>query len=305
LHEHRTSERTNNRLPGELRVLLFGATGLLGKYLTKVWPSPAHVIGLSSRDADIRDLAQVRLAVSSYKPHWIVLAAAYTDVDGCEINPQLAIDVNCHGAINVARVAEEFQSRFLFISSDYVFDGDECTPYEVDDPVNPKSVYGKSKADAERGVAQILPESCIVRTSWLFGTGGKCFPDTILKLAAQRSELSVVDDQRGCPTYAHDLAKAIAGLCARNAKGVVHATNSGDCTWYEFAVELIRAARLKTRVLPTTTENFPRPAPRPKYSVLSSKSLEAYGISMQSWQHAVADYMRDRLSAITTPLSHA
>src|SRR2546426_3993755 len=192
-----------------MKVTIFGASGLLGKALMREWKED-QVTGLGSKDADIRDPRQVENAVEETRPDWIVLAAAYTDVDGCESNRALAFDVNCRGAVNVARAAKNHAARMLFLSSDYVFDGARNTPYEVDDQRAPRSVYGQSKAEAEVRVTEILPDSCIVRTSWLFGEGGRCFPDTILKLAANRSEIDVVDDQRGSPTYAADLAHAIA-----------------------------------------------------------------------------------------------
>src|SRR5262249_488219 len=147
------------------------------------------------------------------KPDWIVLAAAYTDVDGCEINPQLASAVNTFGPTNVAKAVAAVGARLLFVSTDYVFDGRSTSPYEAEHPRNPINVYSETKAEAEEKLARILPECCIVRTSWLFGVGGKCFPDTILKVAATRPQLEVVNDQRGCPTYTDDLAGAIIRLC--------------------------------------------------------------------------------------------
>jgi dTDP-4-dehydrorhamnose reductase len=182
-------------------------------------------------------------------------------------------------------------ARLLFISTDYVFDGTKSTPYETGDARNPINAYGKSKADVEEKILSILPDPCIVRTSWLFGPGGKCFPDTILKLAATRPELEVVNDQRGSPTYTLDLADAIITLCKSDARRIIHCTNRGDCTWYDFAAEIIRQAGLKTQVRPTTSDKFVRPAPRPKYSVLSSASLSRYRIEMRPWQATVTDYL--------------
>ncbi|HEX6803308.1 MAG TPA: dTDP-4-dehydrorhamnose reductase [Terriglobales bacterium] len=277
-----------------MKVLIFGATGMLGKALMKSWTED-QVVGLGSAQADIRIPEQVDAVVSQVSPEWIVLSAAYTDVDGCELNPTLAATVNTQGAINVANAAARVNSRLLFISTDYVFDGSQTTPYETTDPRNPVSAYGKSKADAEVRLAKILPDCCIVRTSWLFGPGGKCFPDTILKLAAARPQLDVVNDQRGCPTYTVDLAEAIVRLCHAGARGIVHATNRGDCTWYEFACEIVRQAGLKTVVRSTTSEKFVRPAPRPGYSVLSSSSLRAHGISMRPWQETLPEYLRQRV----------
>src|SRR5579863_3882265 len=279
-----------------MRVTVFGATGMLGKALMRQWPTGAgdEITGLGSAQADIRDFAQVERAIQQSKPDWIVLAAAYTDVDGCELNPVLASSVNTLGAVNVAKAASAAGAKLLFVSTDYVFDGTKSAPYETDDPRNPINAYGRSKADAEEKVLSTLPDTCIVRTSWLFGPGGKCFPDTILKLAATRPELEVVNDQRGCPTYTLDLADAIITLCKSEARGIIHCTNRGDCTWYDFASEIIRQAALKTVVRPTTSEKFVRPAPRPKYTVLSSASLSPYGIKMRLWQETVADYLSIR-----------
>ncbi len=279
-----------------MRITIFGASGLLGKALMREWKED-QVTGLGSKDADIRDPRQVENAVEETHPDWIVLAAAYTDVDGCETNRELAFAVNRDGAAHVARAAEEHGSRLLCLSTDYVFDGNKTIPYEVDDPRAPQSIYGRSKAEAEVQVEQILPGSCIVRTSWLFGAGGKCFPDTILKLASTRAQIDVVNDQLGSPTYAIDLARAIIQLCRKGAKGVVHVTNRGQCTWFDFARAIVSAAGLKTIIHPTTSEKFPRPAKRPKYSVLSASSLGQYGISMPDWQDALRRYLIERSSA--------
>jgi len=280
-----------------MRITIFGATGLLGQDLTKEWPashSDDVVTGLGSRDADIRDAHQVAAAVRRTKPDWIVLLAAYTDVDGCETNRDLVFAVNRDGAINVAKAAKAQGSRLLFVSTDYVFDGKSSVPYETDHSRAPQGIYGRSKAEAEERLLEISPEFCIARTSWLFGTGGKCFPDTILKLATTRKEIDVVTDQRGSPTYSVDLAHAIIQLCHAKAQGIVHATNRGDCSWFEFAQEIIRRAGLSTVVRPTTSDKFVRPAPRPAYSVLSPKSLNEYGITMPDWREALGRYLAER-----------
>jgi len=278
-----------------MRVTIFGASGLLGQALTKEWQGDS-VTGLSSRDADIRDEKRVQTLVQEQRPDWIVLAAAYTDVDGCESNPELAFTVNRDGAANVAKAAKMRGARLLFLSSDYVFDGEKRSPYKTDDPRNPRTVYGRSKAEAEIRLLQLLPDCCIVRTSWLFGTGGKCFPDTILKLAASRPAIDVVDDQRGSPTYAVDLSQAITQLCRKNAEGIVHATNTGDCTWFEFAQEIVRASGLETKVRPVSSEKMARPARRPAYSVLSPERLQRLGIATPSWQDALQRYLKARHS---------
>ncbi len=276
-----------------MRVTIFGATGLLGKALMREWKED-EVTGFGSVDGDIRDAEQVLHLVRGSRPDWIVLAAAYTDVDGCETNRDLAFNVNFRGAVNVAQAAKQHGARLLFLSTDYVFDGTKTTPYATGDPRSPRSVYGQSKAEAEVHLGQILPECCIARTSWLFGVGGKCFPDTIMKIAANRSQLEVVGDQRGSPTYSVDLARALIRLCRREASGVVHVTNCGECSWYEFAREIIACAGLDTVVRETTSDKFIRPAERPKYSVLSPESLEKRGIEMPTWQDALGRYLAER-----------
>ncbi len=276
-----------------MNVTIFGASGLLGRDLVREW-SGDQVTGLSSRDVDIRDAHQVTQAVERTNPDWIVLAAAYTDVDGCESHQEQAFSVNRDGAVNVARAAQHTGAKLLFLSSDYVFDGKKSSPYEVDDVRNPQSVYGRSKAEAEVRLLDILPGCCIARTSWLFGVGGKCFPDTILKLAASRPALDVVSDQRGCPTYSHDLARAIILLCRAGANGIVHVTNEADCSWFEFAREIVREAGYATEVRPASTQQMARPAPRPAYSVLSATSLHRWGSQMPNWKDALRRYLDER-----------
>src|SRR5580700_6776016 len=276
-----------------MKAMILGASGLLGKALMHEW-SGGEVLGLGSRDVDIRDAEKVRDVAEQSRPDWIVLAAAYTDVDGCESHPELAFAVNRDGPLNVARAAKRVGAKLLFLSSDYVFDGKKTSPYEIQDARNPQSVYGRSKAEAEVGLLEAMPECCIARTSWLFGMGGKCFPDTILKLAASRPALDVVDDQRGCPTYSVDLARAIIRLCRKDASGIVHVTNTDDCTWFEFAREIVRGAGLATVVRPVSSLQMARPAPRPSYSVLSPTRLRSLGIEMPSWRDALRRYLEER-----------
>jgi dTDP-4-dehydrorhamnose reductase len=278
-----------------MRITVFGASGLLGQELVQAL-SKEQLTALSSRDADLRDQTRVAQVIRDSRPDWVILAAAYTDVDGCETNRELAFGVNYQGAVNVASAARAAGARMIFISTDYVFDGTKGTPYEVSDTRHPISVYGETKARAEEQLLEILPDVCIVRTSWLFGHGGKCFPATILRLAAPKPDnaapqLSVVNDQYGSPTFARDLASAIQELCRKEARGIVHATNSGDCTWYEFAKEIVHFSRLPATVNPVTTDDFPRPARRPAYSVLSPARLHDLGIQMPSWQDALKRYL--------------
>jgi dTDP-4-dehydrorhamnose reductase len=273
-----------------MRVTLFGASGLLGQELVKEL-SGEQLTALSSKDADLRDQSRIREVIRDSRPDWILLSAAYTDVDGCESDRDRAFGVNCEGAVHVAQAAGEAGSRLMFLSTDYVFDGTKQSPYEISDARNPASVYGESKARAEERLLKILPEVCIVRTSWLFGHGGKCFPATILKLASSRPDVSVVNDQRGSPTFTRDLASALVQLSRASARGIVHVTNSGNCTWYDFALEIVRMSGMRTLVKPVTTAEFPRPARRPAYSVLSPDSLHAYNVHMPAWQDSLQRYL--------------
>ncbi len=276
-----------------MKILLFCASGLLGKVLLEEWGS-GEIIPTTSKEADIRSEEQVWKIFFKCHPEWTILAAAYTDVDGCEKNPDLAQAVNFRGAVNVARAARENNSRLQLISTDYVFDGTKSAPYEIDDPIRPLSVYGRSKAAAEQGVREILPDCCILRTSWLFGANGKCFPNSILSLATERTTLSVVTDQTGSPTFNRDLARVVRQLVRAGAAGTIHATNSGNCSWFEFAQEILRAGgHADVKVTPTSTQELGRPAPRPRYSVLSCKSLAPFGISLRSWKEALPAYLQE------------
>ena len=279
-----------------MRVLVLGATGLLGRVLLEEW-SANEVTGIGSRDVDVRDRSQLHACFALLRPECAVLAAAYTDVDGCERNPKLAHDVNCIGAANVAHECREVGSQLLFVSTDYVFDGRTSVPYDTYDDLNPLSVYGQSKADAERVVHEVLPHACIARTSWLFGANGRSFPNTILEAARKGRKLSVVDDEIGGPTYNRDLARAIVKLCTVGGQGIVHASNSGSCSWHQFACHLLQAAGFAdVPVEAIRAEHLSRPASRPKHSVLSLSSLEAYGIQMRPWQDTIADYLRERIA---------
>jgi dTDP-4-dehydrorhamnose reductase len=276
-----------------MRVLLIGASGMLGQDLRQEWTQD-EIIPATSKDADIRDMAQVRALMARTKPDWIVLAAAYTDVDGSEKNPEQAFAVNVQGTENVARAASEFGAQLFFVSTDYLYDGTAKRPYEPSDAIAPLNVYGQSKAAGEKAVQDHAKEWCIARTAWLFGAAGNSFPEKILKAAETRPELTVVADQVGSPTFTRDLAGAIRDLVRGEARGIVNVTNSGSCSWCEFAQEVLRqAGRGKVRVLPITTAQAARLAKRPAYSVLSAVSLHAHHITLRSWQDAVTAYLQD------------
>jgi dTDP-4-dehydrorhamnose reductase len=276
-----------------VRVLVIGASGMLGTDLLQEWQSD-ELIPASSSDADIRDAAQVRALIDQHRPDWIVLAAAYTDVDGSERNRELAFAINGSGTENVVQVAAEFGAKVFYISTDYVFDGKSTKPYEPQDPIAPLSAYGASKAAGETAVQKMSKGWCIARTSWLFGASGVSFPEKILQASETRPELKVVADQYGSPTFTRDLAVAIRDLVHANASNIVNVTNSGSCSWCEFAKEILRQAGRKTPVLPISTAESNRLAARPAYSVLSGKSLqETYGITLRPWQDAVTTYLSE------------
>jgi dTDP-4-dehydrorhamnose reductase len=283
-----------------MRILVLGAGGMLGSDLLKEWQSD-DLIPSGSGQADIRHFAEVQKLVSKVRPDWIVLCAAYTDVDGCERNPELAFAVNGTGVENVARAAQSVAARIFLVSTDYVFDGLNTRPYEIDDAIAPLNVYGASKAAGEAALRNSACAWCIGRTSWLFGVRGPSFPQKILQAAETRPELCVVNDQVGSPTYTRDLAGAIRDLVRKDARGITHITNEGICSWFDFAREiLLQSGRQSVPVLPITTDQSARPARRPNYSVLSARSLHAYGVHLRPWQEALRAFLEERSSTIAS-----
>lgn len=275
-----------------MRTLLIGANGMLGKDIVQEWTDDG-LIPATSHDADIRNAEHVERLITATRPEWILLTAAYTDVDGSERDPEGAFAVNGKGTENVATVAEKYGAKVLYISTDYVFDGKGVRPYEPSDPIAPINVYGQSKARGEQAVQASLRDWCIVRTSWLFGASGSSFPEKILRAAETRPELSVVSDQVGSPTYTRDLATAIRGLVRADARGFVSVTNSGTCSWFEFAQEILRQAGKNNPLKAIDTVQAARAAKRPAYSVLSPAALNALGIRVRHWREALPPYLAE------------
>jgi dTDP-4-dehydrorhamnose reductase len=273
-----------------MRFLILGSSGLLGNDLVDEWQAE-DVVAATSRDADIRDISQVRRLVTETRPDWILDCAAFADVDGSEKDPQRAFSINRDGTKNVATVANESGAKLFYVSTDYVFDGRSNRPYEPADPAHPLNAYGASKLAGEDAVRQIASHWVIARTSWLFGASGSCFPEKILLAAEAQSELKVVNDQIGSPTYTKDLARGIHELVLKNANGIVHITNAGSCSRFEFAKAVLQKAGRTTPAIPTTTAETHRLAPRPSYSVLSPASLAIYGITLRHWQEALGTYL--------------
>jgi dTDP-4-dehydrorhamnose reductase len=276
-----------------MRVLLIGANGMLGKDVVQEWRDD-ELIAATSRDADIRKPEEVERLILRTKPEWIVLTAAFTDVDGSERDPDAAFAVNSTGTENVARLAKQFGAKLLYISTDYVFDGSGTRPYQPEDPIAPINVYGESKARGEKAVQGHLKDWCIVRTSWIFGASGSSFPEKILRAAETRPELSVVADQVGSPTFTRDLAVAIRALVHANARSIINVTNAGTCSWFEFAKEILRqAGKGGIVVKPIGTAQAARAAKRPAYSVLSPDALNALGIQVRDWREALTHYLKE------------
>jgi dTDP-4-dehydrorhamnose reductase len=275
-----------------MRILIIGSNGMLGSDLVEDWTGEV-IIPANSRDADIREPEQVRRLVARERPDWIILTAGYTDVDGSERNPDMAFAVNRDGTKNVSAVAREFGAKLCYLSTDYVFDGAANRPYEPEDSVHPLNVYGASKAAGEKAVQEHAGHWLIARTSWLFGTARPSFPEKILQAADSQPELKVVADQIGSPTYTRDLASAIRELVRSDVHGILNITNSGTCSWFEFAKETLQRAGRGTPVSPITSLEAGRPAQRPAYSVLSPKALASYAITMRSWQEALQAYLLD------------
>jgi dTDP-4-dehydrorhamnose reductase len=273
-----------------MRVLLIGANGMLGKDVLQEWTGD-ELVPATSRDADIRNPEEVERLVAGTRPGWILLTAAYTDVDSSERDPDAAFAVNHKGTENVARSARKYGANLMYISTDYVFDGHGTRPYEPSDPIAPIGVYGASKAAGEKAIQENLTDWCIVRTSWLFGASGQCFPEKILRAAETRPELSVVSDQIGSPTFTRDLARTMQGIVRADARGFISVTNAGTCSWFEFASEILRQAGKTNAVKPIDTVQAARAAKRPAYSVLSPAALHALGIKVRHWQEALPPYL--------------
>jgi len=281
------------------RVLVTGAGGLVGTPTVAAFRARrAEVVALAKSDLDITDADAVRATLRGWSPDLIVNCAAYTKVDDCETQVEQAMRVNGDGPGVLARAAVAANARFIHLSTDYVFDGRGGRPYREDDPTAPPeilSAYGRSKLAGEVGVRAADPNALIVRTAWVYGPDGPGFPNAILRAAKEKPRLKVVNDQAGCPTYAPDLAQAIVALAMIEATGIVHVANSGVCTWYDFACEIVRLAGLHTPVDPCTTVEFPRPAKRPAYSVLDTgRFVELTGKPLRPWREAIAEFISGR-----------
>lgn len=285
----------NSQLAKEIKYILDRGSSSLGDIDSRI--IQGEVISLSRAELDITDLNMVKEVVNNIKPDVIINCAAYTNVDGCESDFKGAFQVNALGPRNLAIAAKEANSKLLHISTDYVFEGEGTSPYKEYDRVNPKSIYGKTKALGDDYVRELCDKYFIVRTSWLYGRFGKNFVYTISNLGDKNDSIKVVNDQLGNPTNCEDLAYNILKLIVTEEYGIYHCTGEGICSWYDFAVEIIKLKGCHCKVEPCTTEEYPRPAKRPTYSALDNLMLECtIGNTMRDWKEALKDFFQSHIN---------
>ena len=275
-----------------MKILITGSNGMLGHDLIEVLKERHELILTTSKTLDITDEEQVFEFICKNKPDIVINSAAYTDVEGCETNQDLAYAVNSEGVRNLALACREIDCPLVHISTDYVFNGKNTRPWLEYDEVDPINVYGRSKLKGEEAISDVLDKFFILRTAWLYGVNGKNFPKTMLELAENHSEVSVVYDEVGTPTYTSDLASAISDLIETDYYGIYHLTNSGECSWCEFARYIFEIADVDVNVLPVTASEFARPAPRPSYSVLENRNWVKNGFEpLRSYKEAIKEYI--------------
>lgn len=288
------------------RLALIGANGMLARKVRELLPKHYELHGFDLPEFDVTDRECVTTVLARLAPAVIINCAAYTNVDGAETEEALAMQVNGTAPGYLAMVAKQLGATLVHISTDYVFAGEKTEPYLESDAVAPASAYGRTKLAGERAIVDSgLTRYYIVRTSWLYGPGGKNFVETVMRLATEREELRIVADQIGSPTYTADLAGALFALLAAGETGapygIYHYANDGEASWYDFAcaiVALMRKQKLPVkaqRVVPITTEEYPLPARRPAYSVFSkAKYSAATGTVVPDWQSSLKQYLQER-----------
>lgn len=277
-----------------MRILVTGVKGQLGYDVMNELAKRGHTgIGVDVEEMDITDAAKVEQVIKESEVEAVIHCAAYTAVDAAEDNAELCHKINAEGTENIAKVCKELDLKMIYISTDYVFNGEGTRPWEPDDEREPLNVYGQAKYEGELAVEKYLEKYYIVRIAWVFGVNGKNFIKTMLNLSETHDELSVVNDQIGSPTYTYDLAKLLVDMVETDKYGRYHATNEGLCTWYEFATEIFRQAGKEITVHPVTSEQFPSKAKRPHNSRMSKDKLEANGFDrLPTWQDALNRYLK-------------
>ncbi|HJX32050.1 MAG TPA: dTDP-4-dehydrorhamnose reductase [Thermodesulfobacteriota bacterium] len=271
------------------KVLIIGADGMLGGELFRTLTEKDECIGSTIQELDISDYDRTIETIKKLEPQVVINVAAFTMVDLCEQEKEKAFAANVEGAKNVAIGCRETGAKCIYLSTDYVFDGKKNTPYGEDDPPNPISVYGLSKFQGEKYIEEILDDYLIIRSSWLFAKEGTNFINMIIKLSREKNELTMVNDQKGSPTYTKDLSQAISLLVEKDLKGIFHITNSGCCTWFEFAQKILDLIGSSMELIPISSSHCGRAAQRPCNSVLNcEKFIEKTGMIMPHWEDALA-----------------
>lgn len=273
-----------------MKITITGAKGQLGKELETKLKKTNETSLVDVDNYDITNKKEIFAFLNKIRPEIIIHGAAYTDVDGCEKNPTIANAVNFEGTKNLVDYSKENKTLFLYVSTDFVFDGSKDTAYTEEDPTNPLSTYGRTKLAGEGVVQNNLKKYFITRTAWLYGQGNN-FVRKIIELANKNKDLKVVDDQYGSPTYAKDLADAISKLILTQDYGIYHVVNSGGCSRYEFATEIVTLGKLDSRILPISSSEFKATATRPTNSILNISKLISKGIYMRNWKEALNEYI--------------
>lgn len=280
-----------------MKVLVTGANGQLGQDVVRIFNQLGHEVhGLSRDNLDITDQEQCNSVILELHPDAVIHCAAYTAVDHAETDEDAAYLVNAVGSRNIAVATEKVGAKVCYISTDYVFDGHSTEAYREYDNTDPQTVYGKSKRAGEKLVQTLSSRYYIVRTSWVYGSHGNNFVKTMLKLGAEKPSVQVVNDQFGSPTYTVDLAYFLEELIQTERYGVYHASNTQSCSWFEFAQAIFDYAGLKAELLPCTTEQFPRPAPRPKNSIMEHLSIRTNGFrDLRPWREALQNFINNEI----------
>lgn len=276
-----------------MKVFVTGVRGQLGyDVVNELEKRGIEAIGVDIQEMDITDADSVNTVIGEAAPDAVIHCAAYTAVDAAEDNAELCRKVNADGTQNIANMCKTLDIPMIYISTDYVFDGQGDRPWEPDDERNPLNVYGQTKYEGELAVQNTLEKYFIVRIAWVFGVNGKNFVKTMLNLGKTRDHLTVVNDQFGSPTYTYDLAKLLVDMVLTDKYGFYHATNEGICTWYEFACEIFRQAGLNVKVDPVTADQYPAKAKRPSNSRMSKEKLTENGFEkLPTWQDALSRYL--------------
>ncbi|HNS15096.1 MAG TPA: dTDP-4-dehydrorhamnose reductase [Syntrophorhabdaceae bacterium] len=275
-----------------MKVLFAGGKGLLATNIIPLFKNRFDVASFDIDEWDIADRKAGEAVVARERPDALVNCAAVTDVDGCEDKRELAEKVNSRGAAIIADICSEHGIKLVHISTDYVFDGTKGLPYTEEDTPNPVSFYGKTKLWGEEQVLAKAPSSLIIRSQWLYGEGGRHFISKVIEIARERGSIEVVDDQRGSPTYAKDIAEPLSILIEKGESGIYHICNDGSCTWYELAQEVFMALGMDIQVTAVSSQALNRKAARPAYSVFDTKKARnATGIAMRSWPEALREYL--------------